>query len=627
MTTISIVTGTHNRLKMLQDMIASVRAQIPPGIHYEFVVVDAGSTDGTLEWLRPQKDVVLIEDGERKGAIDAFTRGAYAARGKYAVLANDDIIFRDGSIMRALVHLEANPRCGAVAFADDRPSPGKRGHAVMKIWGQVGGRGQGVNYAQVGMFRKWLGDSLQWWKALGKMAAARAYGGDAALSALIWEHGYTVDEVEGAAIDDLVAEDDLRATGMRPYGERDGTLFQENWPNGAQVADTPVMDNPDQEQLRILYLPIYEPGHTLQRHTKRGLREALAKKYLVWELDYLASPDLRRDLFGALEIFRPHLLLTQLHGPDQITEQIASDLRAAYPRLVWVNWNGDYWPSGLTSPDMLRLLRRIDLQTVTNAIVLPTYKEHNITAAYWQIGYEDPIGPVPTVPAHEVVWLANRHSNRQTLYDLLTTLNVNVGIYGSGWPASNGECTYDFATGAALYQAAKLSIGDNQFPDAYGFVSNRIFQALAAGGALLLHQRVKGLEQLTGLIDGVHYVEWLDFDDLRDKIAYYLDPEHEDERDAIAAAGTAFVREKHSFDVRVQELFGKLLPAARANIGNTVKVVYIGNLTQVGARGPRTNRQYTFNRNEAVPVDKLDAQVLLQDSRNWVELKTWQEMS
>src|SRR5262245_40629500 len=103
---ISIVTGTYNRLPYLQQMMQSVRQQMPIGLPAEFVICDGGSTDGTLEWLREQPDVKLIEHGELKGAIAAFTDAANAAQGKYVLIANDDVVFWPGSILRALVHLE-----------------------------------------------------------------------------------------------------------------------------------------------------------------------------------------------------------------------------------------------------------------------------------------------------------------------------------------------------------------------------------------------------------------------------------------------------------------------------------------------------------------------------------------
>ena len=47
---VSVVLGTYNRLSFLKATIASVRAsQID--VPYEIIVVDGGSTDGTIGWL------------------------------------------------------------------------------------------------------------------------------------------------------------------------------------------------------------------------------------------------------------------------------------------------------------------------------------------------------------------------------------------------------------------------------------------------------------------------------------------------------------------------------------------------------------------------------------------------
>jgi spore maturation protein CgeB len=47
-------------------------------------------------------------------------------------------------------------------------------------------------------------------------------------------------------------------------------------------------------------------------------------------------------------------------------------------------------------------------------------------------------------------------------------------------------------------------------------------------------------------------VLWRDYDDLRQKLAYYLDPAHETERARIARTGQAEVLRNHSFEARVQ---------------------------------------------------------------------------
>jgi spore maturation protein CgeB len=93
-------------------------------------------------------------------------------------------------------------------------------------------------------------------------------------------------------------------------------------------------------------------------------------------------------------------------------------------------------------------------------------------------------------------------------------------------------------------------------------VSNRIFDCLYAGGAILLHQTVDCLEDFTGLKAGVHYVEWTDMADLAQKIAYYMNPRNEAKRAKIVKTAAAYVRDHHSFDARLKQLFNVILPRA-----------------------------------------------------------------
>lgn len=617
---LSIVSGTYNRKHALQNMLQSARDTVPAGIDLGFVVVDGGSTDGTLEWLRTQSDVTLIEHGELRGAIPAFCDGAKAATGKYVVLANDDILFKPGALLAGIVHLEEHVRCGGVAFADNRKNPynpqGRHLVQMMPAWHR--GKYHGVRYAQVGMFRKWLGDTVGWWGADDPDFTARTYGGDNYLSARIWELGYSIDEVPECRVDDLVIRDELRELNNGPPREKtshsDTEAYYARFPEGTpDLPDQMKIAQQDIRHLRILYLPIYEPGHAIQKQQKRGLRRALQKVGWVYELDYLASRNLDGELLGILERWKPDVLLTQLHGADRITTDLARKIRQRYPKLLWVNWNGDYWPDGLIAEPMLKLLKYVNLQLVVNGSVLNTYQAHGIPAAYWQIGYEEPNGLLPDVQAHDVVFLGNAyHPSRKELETQLRSTGLNVGFYGNGWAQSDGECLYDFLTGRSLYMHALISLGDNMYPDAYGFVSNRLFQALAAGGeAMLLHQEVPGLRDLTGLVDGQHYVAWTDHGDLIDKIHYYLT--HDDKRRAIAYAGHDFVREKHSFDARVYELFDQLIPLADRPLQDLIGLKYLGKQRrQFSVRG-RNGMRYSCSPDQILFVDPADVDFIMRD--------------
>lgn len=562
---LSIVTGTYNRLAYLQRMMASARHSLPRGLAYEFVVCDGGSTDGTLDWLRAQGDVVLIEHGELRGGLKAFGDAARAASSDYVILANDDILFHPGAIVRALAYLETTPTCGAVAFADNRPARGYGGgYKVQTIQARRDGKVISVPYPQVGMVRRWLGEAAGWWgDAHPVMGQGATYGGDSFLGARIWELGYSVDAVDGCRIDDLIPADSLREHNHQAEQRNPGVYYRV-YPDGPTIADAPQLENPQHEHLRILYAPIFEPGHPQQKAGKRGLRDALGRVGLVCEWDYLGDP--KPPLAERVRDWQPHVVLLQLHGTDRVTEADLVAARQAAPEAVFLNWNGDVWDEHLTSAPMLSLMRHVDLQLVVNAAVLPAYAAAGIRAAYWQVAYE-PVDEahLPAVAAHDVVFLANAYSpERRQLGDMLSALpGINVGLYGFGWRFASGNTTYNFAASAALYRSARIAVGDNQYASETGFVSNRIFDALGSG-AFLLHQRVAGLEELTGLRDGEHYIAWDTPEQLQRLILHWQKPKQEARRREIAAAGAAFVREQHSFDARVRQLFDELLPMLEA---------------------------------------------------------------
>lgn len=645
---LSIVSGTYNRIHLLKAMLDSARQQIPAGVLYEFVIVDGGSTDGTIEWCKTQTDIHLIEQGELLGAVKAFDAGAFAAKGAYVILANDDILFRPGGILRAIVHLEETPTCGAVAFADNRLNKDVfRTSPVPAI--SVDGRSISVPYAQVGMFRRWLGDHVGWWGLHGTFPA-RTYAADNAISAAIWDAGYSVDAVPGCEIEDLIYNDELRTinTSNPDGGEHpDSKAYYDRWPRGPQLKPAPTVTAPHANKreigLRTLYLPIYEAGRGIaqvrQREQKRGLRDALNRYGLVYEFDYLVYQHqhaaLKIELMHILEAFKPDVILTQVHAPDVLTSEIVRDIRAICPRTVFINWNGDYWPEAQTSVKMLEWLRNIDLALVVNADLLPVYEQYNIPAAYWQIGYENPPGKLPDVRAHDIVFLGqNYNQERRAFGDVLLSLRnegVDVGIYGNYWKDGEAypDCTYDFLQGAALYQNAKLTVANNPFPESLGFVSNRIFQALAAGGSLMLHQYVKGLRDLTGLTSGIHYVEWRTFDEFKDWVRYFLDPAHEGERQRIADAGHKFVTDYHSFDARLEHLFtggrqgeSALIALSKQRPRRNVAVQYIGRRTDpFGLRGNHTNIQYECFPNRPLVMDVLD-----WDRLKILEPEIWREI-
>lgn len=318
--------------------------------------------------------------------------------------------------------------------------------------------------------------------------------------------------------------------------------------------------------MRTLYLPIFAPGtyYETQRKNKRGLRDALSRVGEVREIDYLSisKPDLENVLRTELTNFAPDLLFTQIQGTNALTAEILAGIRVSYPDLKMVNWNGDYYPEHLTSAAMLEILRQVDLQLVVNGSALEAYEQNGIRAAFCPFGYEAAHERAKgNIPQYDVVFLGNNYSEkRQRLYEALRSLNCRVGVYGSGWANSQGECNYDFATAEALYLNATLAVSDNQFPDAKGYMSDRPIQIMGAGGALLLQQTVRDLGAMTGIVAGTHYVEWDSIEDLLFVIEEWLKPDWYLRRHVMTNAAYKLVHESHTWGRRVEQLVTQWLP-------------------------------------------------------------------
>lgn len=126
---ISTVLGTYNRLDFLKLAIKSIR-QETEFVPHEIIVIDGGSTDGTLKWLCHQKDLITIiqhnrgtwqnKSIERRSWGYFMNLGFRAATGKYVCMLSDDCLLIPNSIKHGYLlfekELKNERNIGAVAF-------------------------------------------------------------------------------------------------------------------------------------------------------------------------------------------------------------------------------------------------------------------------------------------------------------------------------------------------------------------------------------------------------------------------------------------------------------------------------------------------------------------------------
>lgn len=109
---VSIVTPVRDAARFLPELIASVRAQDHPEI--EHIVVDGGSTDGTLDVLRAAGDLSWTSEPDR-GMYDALGKGLRRATGAIVAYQNaDDRYAGPDAVSRAVAALAAHPEADVV---------------------------------------------------------------------------------------------------------------------------------------------------------------------------------------------------------------------------------------------------------------------------------------------------------------------------------------------------------------------------------------------------------------------------------------------------------------------------------------------------------------------------------
>lgn len=94
---ITIVTPCMNAAGTLEETLASVRGQHYPG-ELEHLVVDGGSTDGSLEILKRAEGIRYVSEPDR-GLSDAMNKGVAMARGQLVGWLNADDFYEPGALL------------------------------------------------------------------------------------------------------------------------------------------------------------------------------------------------------------------------------------------------------------------------------------------------------------------------------------------------------------------------------------------------------------------------------------------------------------------------------------------------------------------------------------------------
>jgi hypothetical protein len=158
--------------------------------------------------------------------------------------------------------------------------------------------------------------------------------------------------------------------------------------------------------------------------------------------------------------------------------------------------------------------------------------------------------PVAGEPERDVAFIGHAYGGRGRLFRKLAS-RYSFEHFGR-----DNQCRGE--AHARVCATTRVMVCDNARNDLPGYWSNRVYLHLACG-AFVLHPGVPGMEEF--FTDGIHLAYYTD--DLFEKIDYYLS--HENERREIARAGLELVRDRHTWDARM-DAFWKVCESGSLDI-------------------------------------------------------------
>ncbi|HEY8103373.1 MAG TPA: glycosyltransferase family 2 protein [Gaiellaceae bacterium] len=103
----SVVVVTYNALPFIERALESVRGE-------ETVVVDNGSSDGTVDVVRELFPEATLIEQENLGLAAGWNAGMAAASGRYFLILNADAWMSEGSLTRLVRFADAHPEAAVI---------------------------------------------------------------------------------------------------------------------------------------------------------------------------------------------------------------------------------------------------------------------------------------------------------------------------------------------------------------------------------------------------------------------------------------------------------------------------------------------------------------------------------
>lgn len=105
---ISIITPSYNQAEYIERTIQSILSQ-EASFSFEMIVMDGGSTDGTLDILKRYEDRLTWFSGKDAGQSDAINKGIARASGEIIGWLNSDDVYLPGALQKVVDQFDVHP--------------------------------------------------------------------------------------------------------------------------------------------------------------------------------------------------------------------------------------------------------------------------------------------------------------------------------------------------------------------------------------------------------------------------------------------------------------------------------------------------------------------------------------
>lgn len=336
------------------------------------------------------------------------------------------------------------------------------------------------------------------------------------------------------------------------------------------------------EELRIMVdYPIYGGSYTTAEYVKKAFEKANCQVKIMDNaianpmLQYMLNIEKYKDtvinklnelltdlLWEQFLEFRPHILFCLAQAP--ISPQVIKAIRQSGTIVIF--WFVEdyrrfpYWDEVIQYVDYFFRIQNAEF-TDKIKIYPNTISEYIPMACQPDIHKALATSEIPDIYKSDISFMGAAFNNRVNFFRELS--HYNLKLWGTGWEIYDelsSNCMLegkriDIEESVKIFNGTKININlhssmEDTIFDQYGdFINPRTFEICACGGFQLVDDRLCLREIFT---PDYNIVTFSSLEEAKDKIDYYLS--HDNERELIAKRGQQLVLEKHTYQMRIEQM-------------------------------------------------------------------------